>query len=192
VPWGNPGRWGPVPLAGLEPNTLRSRHLLSETTMRRPPFLAILLLLLASGPPEAQGQLLLPRGQHGLSFGDLLGGLSKHVPPTDPANAARFRITGLGGGEIMLSFLLPVSLTGPGGASLPLSFGPTDGGISPDGNSGSQMSFDPQVPIVVSIPPWPILWRRWVYLGGTALPPAQIPLGSYSGTITLTLATVTN
>jgi hypothetical protein len=153
----------------------------------------VVFLLAGTGMAEAQGgPPLQVQGRQDLTFGDLLGGLPRHIPPTDPANAAQFRIQGRGNTEMILSFILPTGLTGPGGASLPLSFGPIDGGLSYSGNVTDQLPFDPRSPLLIVLPPGGGAQRAHIFLGGTATPPGQAPLGAYSGSIVLTLATVTN
>jgi hypothetical protein len=132
------------------------------------------------------------QGRQDLTFGDLLGGLPRHILPSDAAHAAQFRIQGRGNSELLVSFLLPAGLTGPGGATLPLSFGPVDGGLSYSGNVTDQIPFDPRSALLVVLPPGGGAQRAWIFLGGTATPPGQSPLGAYSGSIVLTLATVTN
>lgn len=154
---------------------------------------AAVLLLAGAGMAEAQGgPPLQVQGRQDLTFGDLLGGLPRYIPPTDPANAAQFRVQGRGATEMILSFILPNGLTGPGGANLPLSFGPTDGGLSYSGNVTDQIPFDPLSPLLIVLPPGGGAQRAHIFLGGTATPPGQSPLGAYSGSIVLTLATVTN
>jgi hypothetical protein len=133
---------------------------------------------------EGQGPPMAVQGQQDLSFGDLLGGLTKRVDPGDPTGAAQIRVRG-GRQTVELSFILPGALSANGGGSIPLHFGPGDAFFSESGHSGDRQPFDPTTPWTVTLdqPGW-----RWIYLGGTALPPPASPLGEYSGTITLTIS----
>ena len=46
---------------------------------------------------------------------------------------------------VLLQLTLPPSLTGPGGAAMPVTFGPNDAGYSDSGAIGAQIGFDPTV-----------------------------------------------
>jgi hypothetical protein len=72
---------------------------------------------------------------------------------------------------------------------VPLVFGPGTGGYSATQDIDSQVGFDPWVPTVLALPQ---NGRGMIYLGGTALPPAQAPAGAYSATVTLTISYVGN
>lgn len=145
------------------------------------------------GPPEGLppdgGRPLRVDGQQPLSFGELLGGLPQTILRTDPLNSARIQISGRGNSDVLVSFLLPPALVGPGGATVPLSWGPGVAGYSPTRDIDSQIAFDPQVPNVLGLPN---NGRGTIYLGGTAIPPAQATVGAYAATITLTISYVGN
>jgi hypothetical protein len=117
-------------------------------------------------------------------FGTLLAGVNKSVLRTDPINGGQLDISGPKNVQVLLTFTLPASMTGPVGATLPLSFGSTDGGWSPPQQVGTQVSFDPRVPFTA---PLDQNGKVSVYLGGTAKPTANQKAGSYTGTITLTV-----
>lgn len=138
---------------------------------------------------EAQGRPLRADGQQALDFGELLGGLAQVVAPTDPVYAARIQISGRRQDDVLVSFLLPAALEGPAGAVVPLMFGPGSAGYAPGQDINSQIAFDPAVSSVFTLPN---NGRGMIYLGGTALPPAQAVVGAYSATITLTLSYVGN
>ena len=72
---------------------------------------------------------------------------------------------------------------------MPLSFGPGSAGYSPSRSIGDQLPFDPSGSAVLRLPQ---NGQGMIYLGGTATPPAQIPAGAYSGTITLTISYLGN
>lgn len=149
-------------------------------------WLAVAFMLLLAAPAWAQGgRPLQVRGIQGLTFGTVLAGVPWVVPRTDVANTAQFEIRGERQAEVLVTFLLPVALTGPGTAALPLSFGPADGGYSPDDNIARASPFDPHVPNPVVLP---TNGRGTVYLGGTVSPPPSTPAGAYTATLTLTVA----
>ncbi|MEJ2539877.1 MAG: DUF4402 domain-containing protein [Gemmatimonadota bacterium] len=151
-----------------------------------------LLALLTLGIPadaRGQGRPLRVRGEQDLAFGELLAGIATTVAPTDPLGAARLQISGAKDSDVLVSFFLPVALLGPGGAALPLSFGPGSAGYSPDRSIETQLAFDPAVPSVLQLPG---NGRGLIYLGGTALTPSSIPAGSYDATITVTISYVGN
>ena len=137
----------------------------------------------------AQGRPLRAQGQQALDFGELLGGLPQVVAPTDPVYAARIQISGRNRDDVLVSFLLPAALEGPRGASVPLVFGPGSAGYSPNLGINSQIAFDPAVSSVFRLPN---NGRGMIYLGGTALPPAQAVVGAYAAAVTLTISYVGN
>jgi len=118
------------------------------------------------------------------TFGSVLAGVNKSVLRTDAINSGQLDISGPKNVQVILTFTLPTSMTGPAGAALPLSFGSTDGGWSPPQQQSNQIAFDPRVPFVA---PLDQNGKVSVYLGGTAKPTANQKAGSYAGTITLTV-----
>jgi hypothetical protein len=127
-------------------------------------------------------------GIQGVSFGGMVPGISKAVPRTDALNAARFDIKGGGSGRtVQLQFSLPAALTGPGGAGLPLSYTSGDAGFSAQQSIGSQTGFDPRTAFIATLS---ASGRGSVFLGCRASPAANQPAGSYSATLTLTVAYV--
>ena len=85
-----------------------------------------------------------------------------------------------------MTFTLPAVLTGPGGATLPLTFGGSDAGYSQSQNIGSQIGFDPKQPFLITFSGQ---GRGSVFLGGTARPGLTQRAGSYTAIITLNVAT---
>lgn len=124
------------------------------------------------------------QGTRSVAFGALLAGVNKSVLRTDAINGGQLDISGPKNVQVMLTFTLPSSMTGPAGATLPLSFGSNDGGWSPPQQIGTQIGFDPRVPFTA---PLDQNGKVSVYLGGTAKPAANQKAGSYTGTITLTV-----
>lgn len=161
--------------------------------MRRRPALARLLTLgaiLAVAPSaHAQGgRKLQVVGMQGITFGQLLGGTARIVPPTDAVRAGRFDIIGPNGDEILLvQFTLPGALVGPGGGTVPLAFDADDAGYSAAQSVGSQVTFDPRAARTIRLSK---TGRGSIFLGATATPSVSTPSGSYAATITLTTAYV--
>jgi hypothetical protein len=116
----------------------------------------------------------------GLRFGVLSAGMPSIVSPADAARRAAVEL--VGGGHVTVAFQLPPALRTPGGAALPLRFGPTDGRIVFP-RSDRVIEFDPAVPVQFTIPPG--LGAAQIFLGGTAEPGARQPPGSYDGVITV-------
>ena len=132
-------------------------------------------------------------GTRPLDFGVILPGETRVVIEPRTPSGGEFRIKGLKrrrSGDI--SFVLPARLTGPGGASIPLSF---------DGSFAAACEIDAtDVCRAASLVTWnPVVTPvyRYVpsgadkhdqldlYLGGVALPAATQPAGRYSGSITV-------
>lgn len=124
-------------------------------------------------------------GIQGVTFGAMLPGVSKVVSRTDGLNGARFDIKGAGNTRtVELQFTLPAALSGPGGATLPLSYTAGDAGFSAQQSVGNQIGFDPRTPFTASLSG---PGRGSVFLGCRATPAANQPAGSYSATLTLTV-----
>src|SRR2546425_12284479 len=85
--------------------------------------------MLLGVPLLAQGKPLTVTGVRGVTFGAVLPGVPRVVLRTDPANSGQFDIKGPKG-NVLLSFVLPLTMTGPAGAQMPLSFGASDAGRS--------------------------------------------------------------
>jgi hypothetical protein len=124
-------------------------------------------------------------GVRALAFGTLLPGVPDHVLRTDAVASGRFNIRGTRNAQVQLQFLLPASMAGPAGATMPLSFGATDGGFSPTQSVTNQTAFDPRA---ASLGRLPGNGRASVFLGGTASPAPTQRAGAYTGTITLTVS----
>src|SRR5437773_12537549 len=84
--------------------------------------LVVLGVMLLAAPLLAQGKPLTVTGVRGVTFGAVLPGVPRVILRTDPANSGQFVIKGPKG-PVLLSFMLPLSLTGPGGAFRPIVFG---------------------------------------------------------------------
>jgi hypothetical protein len=143
-------------------------------------------LLGASAPPilGAQGKPLTVTGVRGVTFGAVFPGVPRVISRTDPANSGQFDIKGPNRSNVLLSFVLPLTMTGPAGAQMPLSFGSSDAGYSQSQAIGSQIGFDPKQPFTAALAN---NGRGSVFVGGTANPTANQRAGAYTATITLTV-----
>ncbi len=146
--------------------------------------LVVLGVMLLAAPLLAQGKPLTVTGVRGLTFGAVLPGVPSVILRTDPANSGQFDIKGPKGGPVLLSFVLPLSMTGPGGALMPIVFGASDAGFSSTQSIGSQVGFDPKQPTTVT---FPNNGSASVFVGATANPATNQRAGAYTGTITLTV-----
>jgi hypothetical protein len=122
-----------------------------------------------------------------LAFGTLLPGVPATVLPTDPSYSGQFNLTGRNNESVQITFTLPSSMSGPGGATLPLTFGAGSAGYSAAGSTGSETSFDPSTTQTVRLTHNAGgTGTGSVFLGGTASPSVTQRAGSYLGTVTLT------
>jgi hypothetical protein len=149
-------------------------------TMKRELSIALGALLLGAAL-QAQGKPVTVTGVRGVTFGTVVPGIPSVVLRTDPANSGQFDIK-VPKSPVLLSFVLPLSMTGPGGALMPLTFGASDGGYSMTQSIGSQVGFDPKQPYTANVLP---NGRASVFLGGTANPATNQRAGAYTATIIL-------
>ena len=148
--------------------------------MKRESWVVVGAMLLAM-PLAAQGKPLTVTGVRGVTFGAVLPGVPLVVLRTDPANSGQLDIKGPKG-LVLLSFVLPVTMTGPSGALMPLAFGAGDAGYSQTQAIGSQVGFDPKQPFTATIPN---NGRSSVFIGATANPATSQRAGAYTATIIL-------
>src|SRR2546425_3109814 len=130
-----------------------------------------LLLVLLSGTTRlnAQGRPLTVSGVRSLVFGAVFPGVPRTISRTDPANSGQFDLTGANNNQALLTFTLPLVMTGPVGATLPLSFASSDAGYSSTQAIGSQVAFDPKQPFLATLNK---NGRGSVFIGGTGQPGA--------------------
>ncbi len=147
-------------------------------------FTLCLSLLGILGVPLAAQRPLTAQGVRSLVFGVVFPGLPKSILRTDALNSGQIDVSGVKFSPVQLQFALPAVMTGPAGATLPLSFGANDGGWSPPQQIGSQIGFDPRAAFVATLDQ---NGKVSVYLGGTANPLPSQRAGSYTGTVTLTV-----
>jgi len=146
---------------------------------------ALSLLPLVPLGAQGSGPPLRVRGQQSLAFNTLIPGVPEPVARTDPARSGQLELRGRKGTPLVLQFILPAEMAGPGGATLPLKFGPDDAGFATSQRRGSQQGFDPSAPYTAFLP---TNGHGFVFIGGTAQPRVSQPAGSYSATVTLIVA----
>lgn len=132
-------------------------------------------------PLQAQGKPVTVTGVRGVTFGAVLPGVPRVITRTDPANSGQYDIKAPKG-PVLLSFVLPVAMTGPAGALMPLTFGASDAGYSATQSIGSQVGFDPKQPFTATIPN---NGRASVFIGGRANPATNQRAGAYTATLIL-------
>jgi hypothetical protein len=150
-----------------------------------PLFLTTAALFCIAAPAAAQGRPLNPFGRQNLTFGAVLPGVRTTVSRLDAANAGQFEVRGQRLTEVEIDLTLPVALVSTSGRTLPLEFGPADGGISSTPVIGASTAFDPRVPVR-----WRLSnnGRAYVFLGGSAVAAPNQAGGAYSATVVLTVA----
>jgi hypothetical protein len=142
-------------------------------------------MLSAAAPPALRAQRpLTVTGVRGITFGAVFPGVPRVIPRTDPAGSGQFDIRGPNRAQVLLAFLLPLTMTGPAGAQLPLAFSSSDAGYSQSQSIGSQVGFDPKQPFTAVLSN---NGRGSVFMGATANPAANQRAGAYTATITLTV-----
>jgi len=153
--------------------------------MNAPTLSLAALLFAAVLPAAAQGRPLGVSGQRPLRFGTVLPGIPRVILRTDAAQSGEFQVTGTKFSQVQLTFALPMVMLGPAGATMPVSFGGSDGGFSELVSVGSQVGFDPTQLFLAVLSK---NGRGSVFLGATANPGVGQRAGSYAATVTLSVA----
>jgi hypothetical protein len=182
----------------------------------RPLRVLALVPLLAAAPLAAFGQsgitsgvatsvdILYPAitggGVRPLNFGTVVPGTTVSIAPQTP-QGAEFRIAGLlGRKSVDLTLTLPTVLTGPGGATIPLTFAGANAaaceldllGVC---QTASLVSWDPVTTPTTRIRPTkfgpgPKIFvndRLALYLGASVAPPATQPAGHYTASASVVI-----
>jgi hypothetical protein len=117
-----------------------------------------------------------------LNFGSVTAGTTG--TPAGTADWGRWDITGEPSAAVSIALTLPTELTGPGGGTIPISFGSGDGALmytfptvdaAFNPNAGTSTTLGAAGTLTVAIV-------------GTVAPPVGTVTGTYTGTITLTVA----
>jgi hypothetical protein len=118
-----------------------------------------------------------------LAFGTITSGTTTSVAKTS-ANAAQWKITGttvVGGG---FQLTLPTTLSGPGGATMAITFSTTDGVYRINNNNPvGGTTFNPHNFVNLTLV---LLSDVYVWLGASVSPPLNQAPGNYTGTVILT------
>jgi hypothetical protein len=136
-----------------------------------------------SGSVNALAQVQQPINVVGavdLDFGNVFPGVSKSIGVA-AATAGRFDVTGQASAPVLISFVLPVNLTGPGNLPIGTWTGHHNTANSPVGGT----NFTPSVATTNSALSG--LGALFVFVGATVTPAANQPAGAYSGTVQMTV-----
>ena len=122
-------------------------------------------------------------GVQNLAFGNVFPGVAKTVAYSDATNAGRFDVTGQGSAPVTYSFALPTNLTS-GGNNLPI--GSWTGYLNTSNSTSGGSAITPSAtPASATLSAGGALY---VFVGATVTPPSNLPAGSYTGTVTLTVS----
>jgi hypothetical protein len=144
--------------------------------------LAAACALLATATPAA-AQITVT-GVRNLAFGPVIRGIATHVFPNDAVKSGQLRFVTAIGNDVRLRFTLPTRLNGPSGATLPISFGASDGIAVGTAANSVPVTFDPRTTQTFNIVTSTTIN---VFIGGTVSPATNQALGAYTNTITLTV-----
>jgi hypothetical protein len=118
-----------------------------------------------------------------LNFGTVNAGSVK-TPANAASDAARFNIAGEPSTPVTVSFTLPTVLTGAGATTIPISFGGSDG-LQWISYPSTFVTFNPNGSYLTGLDGFGNLV---IGLTGSVAPPLGTTTGSYTGTITMTVA----
>ena len=121
-------------------------------------------------------------GSRALDFGNVFPGINKTVAVGD-ATAGLFTVTGQASTQVTYAFTLPGNLTN-GLNNLPIS--PWSGYVNTTNSTSGGSSFPPSaVPANATLSGSGALF---FFIGATVTPPNNLPAGTYTGTVTLTVS----
>ena len=122
-------------------------------------------------------------GAQNLAFGNVFPGVAKTVAYSDATNAGRFDVTGQGSAAVTYSFTLPTNLTSSGN-NLPIAS--WTGYLNTANSTAGGSAITPSAtPAGATLSAGGALY---VFVGATVTPPSNLPAGSYTGTVTLTVS----
>jgi len=121
-------------------------------------------------------------GTRGLDFGNVFPGISKTIAVGDPG-AGLFSVTGQASTQITYAFTLPGNLTF-GLNNLPIS--PWTGYVNTTNSTSGGSTFPPSA--VAANATLSGSGALFFFVGATVSPPNNLPAGSYTGTVTLTVS----
>jgi hypothetical protein len=155
----------------------------SEAVARR--LIAAVAVLMITASAARSQRPLSGSGTHSLVFGAVFPGVRTSVLRTDATRAGSFDVRGAKNVQVRFDFALPAAMTNARGQSLPLVFGASDGGYATTGTIAAATAFDPRVPLFARLGN---TGRLYIWLGGTVVPGSQQGSGTYSATVTMTMA----
>ena len=121
-------------------------------------------------------------GSQNLLFGNVFPGINKTILATDPT-AGLFSVTGQASTAVTYSFALPTNLTN-GGNNLPIN---TWTGVH--NTTASQVGGTAFTPSGVAAGgSLSGAGALYFYIGATVVPPSNLPAGTYTNTVTLTVS----
>lgn len=122
-------------------------------------------------------------GTQNLAFGNVFPGVAKTVAYSDAANGGLFSVTGQTSTPVTYSFTLPTNLTS-GGNNLPIGSwtGYVNGANSTSGGAAITPSSTPAGSTLSAG------GTLYFFVGATVTPANNLPAGSYTGTVTLTVS----
>lgn len=128
-------------------------------------------------------------GSNDLQFGNVFPGVNKTVAYSDATNAGQFSVSGDGGAQVSVSFTLPTNLNGPSSSTLPIGtwtgYYNTSNSASTGGTAftPSATSFNTNLSGTSGS-----AGSLFVFLGATVSPAGNQTQGSYTNTVTMTVA----
>ncbi len=117
-----------------------------------------------------------------LAFGNVFPGKSATVAVTDPG-AGRFNVTGQASTPVTYDFTLPTNLVN-GGNNLPINTWTGEFNTSASASGGTL--FTPSA--VAAGATLSGAGALFFYIGATVVPPSNLPAGTYTNTVTLTVS----
>jgi hypothetical protein len=145
-------------------------------------WLFVLAALMAAGRPAAAQITVIP--VRNLAFGPVIVGVPTSIGPSHPVRSGQFRLTAPLLARVRFRFTLPNRLNGPAGATLPISFGNSDGMAVGTASNSVPVVFNPRATQVFQIVTSTTIN---VFIGGTVSPAGNQRQGNYTGTITFTV-----
>jgi hypothetical protein len=122
-------------------------------------------------------------GAQNLTFGNVFPGVAKPVAYSDATNGGRFDVTGQASTPVTYSFALPTNLTSSGN-NLPI--GSWTGYVNTtNATSGGSVITPSATPAGATLSASGALY---FFVGATVTPANNLPAGSYTGTVTLTVS----
>ena len=155
----------------------------------------LVLALLAAGSVRAQGvngsisatatvqSPITVTGAQNLAFGNVFPGVSKTIAYSDATNGGHFSVTGQASTPVTYSFTLPTNLTSAGN-NLPI--GSWTGYVNTTNSTSGGAAITPSAtPAGSTLSAGGALF---LFVGATVTPANNLPAGSYTGTVTLTVS----